>query len=620
MYGSVVTTSSRVPRTDRKSTRLNSSHSQISYAVFCLKKKTSGALDRGPVPAADHLHRAEQHLLRHLEVGDAEPRPPLGEARDLPRDGPDRSRDPLCGPGEGARRARRARREAGRAPRGARRVPRVRGPVARGRRDRPRLQGDAVIKTGGEWVVEALQAEGVRHVFGIPGVHNLAIYDALLRQSAITHVLARHEAGAGFMADGYARASGEVGVIVATTGPGATDALTPLVEAYAGSMPVVLVMSDVASDLVGRDVGALHAVPNQIECFRPVTRWAEAVTEAGAIARTLSGGFDLLRTGRPGPIAVSIPNDFLFARVEGEMRNGGHGRRPPCHVADIAEAARLLRAAKRPLVLAGGGVIAAGAETELRALARRLDAPVLTTAIGRGAISERDALWHAVLPNRRASEPVLKAADVVVAIGCRFAHRSTQGLLLNLAFGPGQTLIHLDLDPTVIGALFKPQLSIVGDAKDGLARLLSELGADNAGGSWDHGWRSGLSAAASPRYTVETARLIQTLRSALPDNAIVVNDQTGINYWMEWRFPVLAPRTFLYPVGSATLGYAVPAAIGAKIARPERPVLAVAGDGGFMYSGNERATGGEVPAPVVFLLGDDQRYRALKWVQEPMFA
>src|SRR5438093_318678 len=258
-------------------------------------------------------------------------------------------------------------------------------------------------------------------------------------------------------------------------------------------MPVVLVMSDVASDLVGRDVGALHAVPNQIECFRPVTRWAEAVTEAGAIARTLSGGFDLLRTGRPGPIAVSIPNDFLFARVEGERPAGGYGRRPPCHVADIAEAARLLRAAKRPLVLAGGGVIAAGAETELRALARRLDAPV------------------------------------------------------------------------------------------------------------------------------ETARLIETLRSALPDDAIVVNDQTGINYWMEWRFPVLAPRTFLYPVGSATLGYAVPAAIGAKIARPERPVLAVAGDGGFMYSVNELATAVKYRLPVVFLVMIYERYGAIKWLQEWMF-
>src|SRR5213594_4670510 len=216
-------------------------------------------------------------------------------------------------------------------------------------------------RTGGEWVVEALCAEGVRHVFGIPGVHNLAIYDALIRQTEITHVLARHEAGAGFMADGYARVSGEAGVVVVTTGPGATNALTPLVESYAGSMPIVLVMSDVASPLVGREVGALHEVPNQIECFKPVTRWAEAVTEAGAIPTALHGAFHLLRTGRPGPIAISIPNDFLTAQVEGASTTGGHGRRPPCHVSEIKEAAALLRGAARPLIIAGGGVIAAGA-------------------------------------------------------------------------------------------------------------------------------------------------------------------------------------------------------------------------------------------------------------------
>src|SRR5207247_1699957 len=237
----------------------------------------------------------------------------------------------------------------------------ARGAAARARRDRPRLQGAAVIHTGGEWVVEALAAEGVRYLFGIPGVQNLAIYDALLRPAGITHVLARHEAGAAVIAAGSA-----------------------------------------------------------------------------------------------SPPAESAP------------RTGGHGRRPPCHVSEIKEAAGLLRGAARPLIIAGGGVIAAGAEAELQALARRLDAPVLTTVMGRGAISERDPLWHAVLPNRRASEAVIKAADVVLAVGCRFAPRSTPGLLLNLLFDPAQTLIHLDLDPTVIGSLFKPQLAIVGDAKDGL--------------------------------------------------------------------------------------------------------------------------------------------------------
>src|SRR5437867_12557792 len=179
-------------------------------------------------------------------------------------------------------------------------------------------------RTGGEWVVEALRAGGVHQVFGIPGVHNLAIYDALLRQSEITHVLARHEAGAGFMADGYARASGRPGVVVVTTGPGATNALTPLVESYAGSMPIVLVMSDVASQLVGRDVGALHEVPNQIECFKPVTRWAEAVTEAGAIPAAVHAAFDLLRTGRPGPVAISVPNDCLTSRFHAQPRSVGH--------------------------------------------------------------------------------------------------------------------------------------------------------------------------------------------------------------------------------------------------------------------------------------------------------
>src|SRR5499433_2956181 len=463
------------------------------------------------------------------------------------------------------------------------------GAVAGRRRDRPRLQADAV-RTGGEWVVDALRAEGVRHVFGIPGVHNLAVYDALLRQTEITHVLARHEAGAAFMADGYARASGTPGVVVVTTGPGATNALTPLVESYAGSTPVVVVMSDVASPLVGRDIGALHEVPNQIDCFKPVTRWAEAVTEAASIPSTVHAAFDLLRTGRPGPIAISVPNDFLTARFDAAARSGGHGRRPPCHVEAIGEAVRLLAAASRPLLIAGGGVIAAEAQAELARLARRLGAPVITTVMGRGALSERDSLWHGVLPNKRATEPVIRAADVVLAVGCRFAHRSTQGLLLNLSFAAEQTLIHLDLDPGVIGKLFKPQLAVVGDARDGLARLLTSLGPGRSRTTWDHAWLDRLRGAASPLYTPALACFMDALREAVPADGIVACDQTGLNDWMEWRFPVLAPRTFLYPIGSAVLGYGLPAAIGAQVAQPRRPVVVVVGDGGLMFSLGELAT------------------------------
>ena len=471
--------------------------------------------------------------------------------------------------------------------------------------------------TGGDLVVEALRRERVRHVFGIPGYHNLAIYDALLRQRDVVHVLARHEAGAAFMADGYARASGEPGVVLVTTGPGATNALTPLVESYAGSVPIVLIASDIASDLVGRDLGALHEVPNQIECFRPVTRWAEALTEARAIPGAIAGAFDLLRTGRPGPIALSIPCDFLTARLEAPQPAGGHGARPPCHVADVEEAAGLLARATRPLVVAGGGVIAAGAEHELQAVVRRLGAPVIATVAGRGAISERDALFHGVLPDRRACAEPLRTADVILAVGTKFGHRSLEKLGVSL--GSGQALVHLDLDPAVIGRVFKPRVAIVGDARDGLGRLLSALGPGAPAAGWDRARLAGLRADAGPRYTPAIAALVEALRGALPEDAIVVNDQTGLTYWMEWRFPVLRPRTFLYPTGSATLGYAVPAAIGAKIARPDRAVVAVAGDGGFMYSVNELATAVKYRLPIVFLVVNDGRFGAIHWLQERLF-
>src|SRR5262245_7752044 len=406
---------------------------------------------------------------------------------------------------------------------------------------------DATRRTGGEWVVAALEAEGVRHVFGIPGVHNLAIYDALLRQDRITHVLARHEQGAGFMADGYARASGRPGVVVVTTGPGATNALTPLVESHAGSQPVLLVMSDVPSAVVGRDMGALHEVPNQIECFRPVSRWADALRSGAEIPGAVQGAFHLFRTGRPGPIALSIPTDLLNASVAARLTPPGEGRRPPCDVGLVEEAARYLARARRPLLVAGGGVIAAGATDELEALARRLAAPVVTSVMGRGAIPEADPLWLGVLPNRRATQEALESADVILSVGCRFSHRSTRGLLLNLQLRPDQVLIQLDLDPTTIGRMHVPALGIVGDARDGPAGLLAALPTGAPVAEWDWDALGRARAARSPRYTAVVDGLLRALREALPADAIVVGDQTGLNYWMEWHLPIAAPRTFLYP-------------------------------------------------------------------------
>jgi acetolactate synthase-1/2/3 large subunit len=481
------------------------------------------------------------------------------------------------------------------------------------------MSPELATRTGGEWVVAALAAEGVRHVFGIPGVHNLAIYDALLRQDRITHVLTRHEQGAGFMADGYARASGRPGVVVVTTGPGATNALTPLVEAHAGSQPLLLLMSDVPSALVGRDLGALHEVPNQIECFRPVSRWADALRAGAEIPGAIQGAFHLFRTGRPGPVALSIPTDLLSAPVAARLTPPGEGRRPPCDIGLVEEAARYLGRARRPLLVAGGGVVAAGATDELRAVARRLRAPVITSVMGRGAIPETDPLWLGVLPNQRATKDALEAADVILSVGCRFSHRSTKGLLLNLEFRPDQALIQIDLDPRTIGRMHAPALGIVGDARDGLGGILAALPAEALAAEWDWGALGRAREARSPRYTPVVNGLLRAIREVLPEDGIVVGDQTGLNYWMEWHLPVLAPRTFLYPIGSATLGYGVPAAIGAKVACPDQAVVAVVGDGGLLFTVQELATAVKYRLPIVFVVMNDQDYGAIRYLQTRLY-
>src|SRR5262249_35417946 len=247
---------------------------------------------------ADHLRRRQQRLVRDPQGRDGDAGPGGREDRLLSGHGSDRARSGLRAPGRISRRPGRQHLEASRAAGRAGRRSRASRPEPRGRLDRSRGQGRSVMAKlpGGDWVVEALRAEGVSHVFGMPGVHYLAIYDALLRRPGITHILARHEQGAAFMADGYARSSGRPGVVVVTTGPGATNTLTPLAESYAGSIPVVTIMSDVASHLVGRDLGALHELPNQIDCFRPVCRMAETLRSAADIPSTIAGAFDLLGT------------------------------------------------------------------------------------------------------------------------------------------------------------------------------------------------------------------------------------------------------------------------------------------------------------------------------------
>jgi acetolactate synthase-1/2/3 large subunit len=224
------------------------------------------------------------------------------------------------------------------------------------------------------------------------------------------------------------------------------------------------------------------------------------------------------------------------------------------------------------------------------------------------------------LPNRRATQEALEAADVILAVGCRFSHRSTKGLLLNLEFRPDQALIHIDLDPRTIGRMHVPALGIIGDARDGLAGILAALppGAP-PGTAWDWAALRRARDARSPRYTATVDRLLRALREALPADAIVVGDQTGLNYWMEWHLPILAPRTFLYPIGSATLGYGVPAAIGAKVAHPDRAVVSVVGDGGLLFTAAELATAAKYGLSIVYVVMNDQDYGAIRYLQTQLY-
>jgi acetolactate synthase-1/2/3 large subunit len=239
--------------------------------------------------------------------------------------------------------------------------------------------------------------------------------------------------------------------------------------------------------------------------------------------------------------------------------------------------------------------------------------------MGRGILPETDPLWLGIVPNWRASKAALESADVILAVGYRFAHRSTKGLLLNFSLKPEQTLVHIDLDPGVIGRMHPTAVGIVGDARQGLEALAQAFGSGGPVEAWDRAWLAAQRDTRWPRYTETADRFIKLLRQGLPRDGIVVNDQTGINYWMEWHFPVLQPRTFLYPIGSATLGYGVPAAIGAKVACPDRAVVAVIGDGGFMFSVNELATAVKYGLGIVFLVMNDERFGAIKYLQDAIF-
>ena len=469
--------------------------------------------------------------------------------------------------------------------------------------------------TGGEAVAAALAAHGVDTVFGIPGAHNLSLYDALV-EAPVRHVLARHEQGAAFMADGYARASGRPGVCVVTSGPAALNTITSLGTAYSDSSPVLCIASQIPAAGIGREKGYLHECSDQLACFRPVTGWCGRADSVAAIPGLLREAFASMSRGRPRPAALEIPCDVLDASEEVEVPGPVQVERLQPGSAEIEEAAAALRAAGSPVIWAGGGVIASGAGAELRQLAETLQAPVFTTVLGKGALPEDHPLAAGTAILHPLAQEFLAQRDAMLAVGTRFTEEETLGWRLRLP----ETLIHLDVDAEEIGRNYPATAAVAGDARESLRALAGRLAGLES--------RSRAAKVAALRKGIvddcrelapEGVELVAALQEGLPRDAVLVSDLTVAAYWCRRLLELYEPRCNIYPWGFCTLGFGLPAAIGAKLACPERPVVCLSGDAGFLFNCQELAVAAEAGLPVVVLLFNDSGYGALRPQQDHRF-
>ncbi len=472
--------------------------------------------------------------------------------------------------------------------------------------------------TGGEAVYEALLALGVEHVFGIVSVHNIPIYDAILRGGGITPISVRHEQGALHAADGYARVTGKLGVAITSTGPGATNSMTGLFEAGFASSRVLMITGQIESGYYGKGKGFLHEAENQLAMLRTITGRTESIQRPEDIGEAVVRVAGEVMTGRPRPAAIEIPVDFQYARADIDIPSvEGWPRIKPNRDA-LDRAAALLRDAKNPIIWAGGGVITADAGETLVKLAEALHAPVFTSANGRGAISEEHALAMGPLPQQPQFAEVIEGADVVLAVGTRFQGGATRNWTVKI---PGK-LIHLDADPGVIGRNYAPDVAIVGDAGLGLAALLGAVGSgidgDGTFVARAQEVRDALREEIRKQIGPDQAAIMDAMRELLPADGCIVRDATVPAYlWGNRLIPIVAPRTSLQST-SAAIGPGLPLAIGAAIGSGKKTAL-IQGDGGFMLNIGELATAVQHRVPVIVCVFNDRGYGVLRTIQSNTF-
>ena len=436
--------------------------------------------------------------------------------------------------------------------------------------------------TGAQALVQQLVAEGVDTIFALPGVQIMAAFDALHEyQDDIRLVHVRHEQATTYMADGYAKVTGKVGVAMAVPGPGAINAGAGLGTAYASSSPVLLISGQIDSQSLGKREGQLHEVEDQLDVFRPLTKWVNRVTRVEEIPGAVHEAFRHLKTGRPRPVELEIPPDTLAATGEAEVIAAEEYPPRIAETGDVEQAARILASAERPAIMVGGGARISVAGDEVLQLANLLQAPLMGTQNSKGVVPENSPFY--VGTNYASVGPadmVLPDADVLLAIGTRLLFRE-------LPDGDLPRIIHIDIDPDEIGRNLPTELGIVADAKTASAQLLSALRESGqtrpSAAERIAKFRSDFASSMRSIAPVQ-ARIIEDMRDILPDDAIVVSGVTNIGYWSNIFFEVRQQQTYITSGYFGTLGYAFPTALGAQVGRPDRKVVALCGDGGFMYS------------------------------------
>jgi acetolactate synthase-1/2/3 large subunit len=473
--------------------------------------------------------------------------------------------------------------------------------------------------TGGAVVADALGAHGAEAVFGLPGIHALPVWDAL-RDSAIRVLPLRTELDAGFAADGYARVSGRPAPLLLSSGPGALNSLTALMEAASAHVPVVAIASGVPRDFLGRHRGYLHELDDQLASFAPVVKHAVRVENIEELPGHLAQAWELALRAPRGPVFVEVPSDLLEQPAGGVDGSAARATVPAPAMPDGAaldRVAELLARSKTPVLWAGGGVVRGDACGQLRALAERVDAPVVTTFMGNGALPDAHPLAVGSACNEAAVLDLIAGADVVLCAGTQLGADTTNDYALRFS----GTLVHLDADPRRIGATYDA-IGLVGEAAPALAALLERLPDGPR-------QRDGTARAVAVRAAVadRLAReehgpelgMVRALREALPTDAVDAWDSTILGYWGASYFEARVPGRFLYPLGSGTIGYGFPAALGAAAALPGVPVLAVAGDGGIQYGLAELAAARQHDLPVKLVLVDDGGYGILREYQAQRF-